>query len=1549
MTTDSIAERIEVSRTELLDLSLRNPLVNYRLLRAKGVEATDGDSDKVFRDLVRGHKLVRFTDSESKSIAANNIATAETPEQLDRRLLKTYYDANTLIQEQGVNTLFVALGMVHWYESNSSDIERKAPLILVPVQLERADVNSKFGMRYSGEDLDANIAFIQKVQQDFGIKMPSLPADDESDAEDLDVGAYFAKVASSIEGMKRWSVDDASVVLGFFSFNKLLMYKDLDPESWTESGGLLERGIIRALFETGFREAESEIGENAFLDDHLDAEDVFHVVDADSSQAKAIHDVKSGRSMVIQGPPGTGKSQTITNIIAEGVAQGKKVLFVAEKMAALEVVKHRLDSIGLGDACLELHSNKTQKRAVIDDLKRTLELGEPRTDGIDDDFVALNQIRNRLNSYAIAVNTAVGETGVTPYDAYGEFLRIAARDAGEDLPRLRIAEMSSWAPVDYQRKASVVSELQTVLGSMGSPSKHMFRGSQRQLITPTFVDDLRDTIAAALESNEALFEAGSKLGGALGLKIPKSSGDVSAMIALSEHFSGAPDARGVKLSAMRRKGRRQHMRDLLKCHKRSTQLHSEYDTVLKSEAWKTDVAEMHGVLTTTGRSFLKRLFSSEYKSVRSAVQGLCVTKPSGDVDQLITFVEAILEEQLQWQEIEDLSPTAEAVLGPWWMGEDTDWQAVSRIVEWALALLEEADDGKFPHKLAYAVSDIIDDGKLKNLSQKTRSILEKHLTDITTVESILELDNPRQFRDDETLSSMALEKQRSLLRKWERGVNNIREVARFNLAASMAEEEDLSVVVDLARRWKGASNRLSVCFEKARYSAILSRAIEERASLAEFDTGIHQQRIDQFRQMDELSLEHNRARVTHVHWSDLPKYGDMGQVGILRREFAKRRRHLPLRQLMERAGNAVQAIKPVFMMSPLSVATYLKPGGIEFDLVVFDEASQVKPVDALGALIRGSQSVVVGDDRQLPPTDFFSAVNQDDDDDSESMTADMESILSLFSAQGAPSRMLRWHYRSRHESLITVSNQEFYDNRLIVFPSPNSRSEGVGLQYHWLDTQYASGVNREEARYVARAVMEHAREHPDMTLGVAAFSVRQRDAVQDELEILRRQNDEHESYFNAHPDEPFFVKNLENVQGDERDVIFISVGYGRQADGRVFQNFGPLNRDGGERRLNVLISRAKLRCDVFTNLHADDIRLTASSGHGVRAFKTFLSFAESGEIVDIPTVSGREAGSPFQQEVADRLRSKGYEVHDEVSSSGFFVDIGIVDPDRPGRYILGIECDGAAYHSSRSARERDRLRELVLSGLGWGLHRIWSTDWFNDPERELSRAIRSIEEAVTSRRNGVAKAKDEGTAIISNLVKPVIQRAEVEQDGKALEIPSYRLVEPLVNTGDYGLGDAPIGNLTDAIIEVVETESPVHEDEIIRRITVGSGTRRAGQKIKENIQNAIAHVVKQGNIHRRGDFLWSKDMQNTMVRDRGGLKSQHRKIEYIAPEEIAEAINLVVGHSHGIEFDDLASQTVKLLGFKSASAQMKKTVDSVASGMIADGRLKSDGIHLTIR
>ena len=1789
MTTETIEEKIERSRTELLDLSLRNPLVNYRLLRAKGVEAAESDSARVFNSLVREHRLMRFTDADSRSTATTSISTSEEADQLERRLLKTYRDANTLIQEQGINTLFVAIGMIHWYESDSSEIERKAPLILVPVQMERANVNSRLGIRYSEEEIDANIVFIQKAQQEFGLKIPGLPDDGETDAEDTDITIYFSEVSASIREMKRWSVDYDSVVLGFFSFNKLLMYKDLDPESWPEGDGLIESSIVKTLFDEGFSEPASTIDDEDFLDNHLGAEDAFHVVDADSSQAKAIHDVNSGRSLVIQGPPGTGKSQTITNIIAESVGQGKTVLFVAEKMAALEVVKHRLDSIGIGDACLELHSRKTQKRAVIDELKRTLELGEPSTEGIEDDFALLNEIRSMLNEYAEAVNTPVGDTGMTPYDAYGHLIRLGRERDVTSLPRLRVADMDSWTLPDFQRKAAIVAEFQTILGTLGVPNDHIFRGSDLQLVTPLDEADLRESLDACIRSLETLTELNVRLSSLLGLETPENFAQLSLIIPLAERAAQAPEIKGVNLKALRLHSSRNDIRNLLDCHESLEELHAEFDSGLKAEAWRTDVDEIRStlsgigqrdwarlitadyrrarnqltelqndrkprdieslnclaelsaslseslglnvpgnvedvapivclaeraarapelrgvnlqalephkvrrevqeamralarleqlhseydhvlrqeawtaelnetqrVLSTTGRSFWKKLISPAYRRAKDQVWTLCQSEPPAEVEQQIALVKAIVDEQQARADITRLGPNVEAAMGSRWCGDKSDQRAVESVVEWAIGLLEDIDAGEIDSRLAFKMTDAIDSEDVRRLLPATTEALSSHkinaeiewsessvrhqlavlqaiteeqnnrkkidglaptaeavlgdlwndagaeqehtigvlqwivtllddidakkvrtglalnLTDnldahaigdtfpeiksllasygerVAELADALKLDSQRQFGDTGGLASLSFSDQHSILIDWAEELSRVRHIASFNSAASTAIDDGLGDVVDLVWEWHEASQDLSACFENARFSAILSRAIMERGSLAKFNADIHGDRIGQFRSMDELSLLHNRARVSHAHWIQMPKFGGLGQLGILQREFAKRRRHLPIRQLMAQAGNALQAIKPVFMMSPLSVATYLKPGGLEFDLVVFDEASQVKPVDALGALIRGRQSVVVGDDRQLPPTDFFNAVSQDDDDENESVTADLESILSLFSAQGAPSRMLQWHYRSRHESLIAVSNQEFYDNRLVVFPSPDSRTGDLGLQYHWLETQYSrGGVNRKEAKYVAEAVIEHARKHPDRSLGVATFSVRQRDAIQDELEVLRRHNEDCEAYFHAHPDEPFFVKNLENVQGDERDVIFISVGYGRNSSGRVYQNFGPLNREGGERRLNVLISRAKQRCEVFTNLHADDIRLTTNSRNGVQAFKKFLAFAESGVMADIPVSSGKEAASPFQQEVADSLRSLGYEVHDEVSSSGFFVDIGVVDPDHPGRYILGIECDGAAYHSSRSARERDRLRESVLVGLGWRMHRIWSTDYFNNPGRELKRAVTAIEEALEAQRNETPKDQDIATEVELDTTENAVQRAESGQGSEQPAIPPYELANPRVRTWPYELGDALTSSLISPIVEVVEIESPVHDDEVIRRITNAAGLRRVGRKIQEKLSYAIDYAVRQGDIERKNGFLWSKNMQNAVVRNRSTLDIQQKKVEYISPDEWAEAVAIVVRHSYGIDRDDVATPTVRLLGFKSASSHARQLVDSTVNSMIMDGRLESDGIHLT--
>lgn len=656
------------------------------------------------------------------------------------------------------------------------------------------------------------------------------------------------------------------------------------------------------------------------------------------------------------------------------------------------------------------------------------------------------------------------------------------------------------------------------------------------------------------------------------------------------------------------------------------------------------------------------------------------------------------------------------------------------------------------------------------------------------------------------------------------------------------------------------------------------------------------------------------------------------------------------------------------MMSPLSVAAYIPPESIRFDLVVFDEASQVQPADAFGAILRGKQAVVVGDSRQLPPTSFFDRVRTIDEEQEEwdAGTSDLESILGLFSAQGAPESMLKWHYRSRHESLIAVSNHEFYNDKLVVFPAPDDTRRDVGLIFrHLPDAAYERGkaVNRDEAAIVAQAVMEHARKHPSLTLGVASFGMAQMRVIQDKLEILRRQDPSCEGFFAAHPEEPFFVKNLENVQGDERDVIFISVGYGRTREGYLTMNFGPLNREGGERRLNVIITRARRRCEVFSNLGADDIDLNRTHPRGVVALKSFLKYAETGTL-DIPQPQeGGEAESPFEEAVAQGLRELGFEIHHQVGSAGFRIDLAVVDKDRPGRYILGIECDGATYHSARWARDRDRLRQEVLESLGWEIHRIWSTDWFRNPEQELRRVVESIERAKVG--HGVHKEEEASPvmhvdSITSTSTAPSldrnqqkdargIARAPSPPSSHSIQIQPYRMSSLTIDLFDRELRDVPIPRLAEWIEEVVMEESPVHILDVASRIANAVGIKRVGQRIRQAIKNGAKRAAKNGRIISKGDFLWSSETDNVPVRNRSELPQSSRQIERVAIEEIAEAVLLVVDSSVGISQREAVTEAGRLLGYGQVTKSIQQRVKQAIDKLLAQERVQLQNGFLVLR
>ena len=530
-------------------------------------------------------------------------------------------------------------------------------------------------------------------------------------------------------------------------------------------------------------------------------------------------------------------------------------------------------------------------------------------------------------------------------------------------------------------------------------------------------------------------------------------------------------------------------------------------------------------------------------------------------------------------------------------------------------------------------------------------------------------------------------------------------------------------------------------FERSFRRNLFFAAIENEPNLREFFGREHNERIDRFREVDEkiagLVRELIRARLAagiprDQVKDDVPK----AEIGLLRHEIGKKMRHIPVRQLLNRIPNLLPRLKPCVLMSPLSVAQYLEPSHAIFDVVIFDEASQIPVWDAIGAIARGRQLIVVGDPKQLPPTNFFNSAGDDEDSLAPEEFKDLESILDELITNGLRHKRLQWHYRSRHEGLIAFSNRQYYENELLTFPSAETTVGGVRF-IHLPEARYDKGksrTNRKEAEAFVKELVARLRnsEGTRHSYGVVTFSLAQQQLIENLLDEERRKYPEIEVHFGDEPPvegEPVFVKNLENVQGDERDVIFFSICYGADETGRVAMNFGPLNRDGGERRLNVAITRAKHEVVVFSGLRADQIDLTRTRARGVRDLKYFLDYAERGPSALAAATSASANGDPdseFEQMVADRLRAAGYEVHHQVGCSGYRIDLGILDHKKPGRYQLGVECDGATYHRAATARDRDKLRQAILEGLGWTLYRIWSTDWWHDSEAETKKLLAFI-------------------------------------------------------------------------------------------------------------------------------------------------------------------------------------------------------------------------------
>jgi very-short-patch-repair endonuclease len=878
-----------------------------------------------------------------------------------------------------------------------------------------------------------------------------------------------------------------------------------------------------------------------------------------------------------------------------------------------------------------------------------------------------------------------------------------------------------------------------------------------------------------------------------------------------------------------------------------------------------------------------------------------------------------------------------------WLGPESDWTALQAAAEWIRAngdirlLSSRLEDRAAPARDAADISD------------RTTAILN----DLSAVGSQLRLDLVASL-GQKTFGEMPIADLMSHLDRWRTSGERLYQWTAYRDRAERASALGCGDIVKRLSDGRLTTDGAVAAFEMAYYEAVYADQIAADADLGTFDGTLHGRLAREFADMDRQRIATASFEVVKAHHDAVPPRdgGAVGPLGTLRAEIARKRGHMPIRRLMEKAAPAVQALKPVFMMSPLSVAQFLTPGLFDFDLLVMDEASQIQPVDALGAVARARQVVVVGDPKQLPPTAFFSKMtgggSDDEDDDSGTRVADIESILGLFTARGLPMRMLRWHYRSKHESLIAVSNRQFYENKLFIVPSPYTAEAGMGLRFHRIEQGvFDSGgtrINVVEAKILAQAIVAHARENPELSLGVAAFSAAQRRAILDQLEVLRRGlPPEVENFFQMHPSEPFFVKNLENVQGDERDVIFISVGYGPTVPGgRVPMRFGPLGSEGGERRLNVLISRAKQRCEVFTSMSDEDIDPDfAGTRKGVLAFKLFLHFARTGKMT-MAESTGRDHDSVFEEQVAKALQTRGYQVHRQVGLAGFFIDLAVSDADRPGRYLLGIECDGASYHGARSARDRDRLRQSVLESHGWTIHRIWSTDWFQRPNEQIDLVVARIE-AAKAEHDAQAAGVKAARAVPIDIV--TIEREGFSEVGLSASdaVPGSTLYEEIELSKPRHLvcelHDAPRGALSALAEEVVRIEGPVHVCEVVNRIRDAWGLKRAGGRIQEAVEFAVSVSVREGRVQEDGDFLTIPG-KTPNVRDRSAVRSTSlRKPDALPPAELEIAILEVVRSNYGATDDQVVTSAARAVGFKSTSGQLRELLAEVIAAAIAGDKL----------
>jgi very-short-patch-repair endonuclease len=1317
---------------QLVDMSRRNNLIYFRDLKVGTLDFTSAPAEAML-DLLQSGK-------SDHRVALDDLVPAEKRTQATASLAEIAARARSNFEERGLETLFLALGLASWTAADGGR-DSAAPILLMPLQVaQTSGRRGSWSLKRSGE-LKVNDVLVHALREEHGLAVDgdalvqAVLGDDEGEAFDLTPA--FETLTAAATGVPGFAIARRWIV-GNFAFQKMAIVKDLQ-----QLGDALTRHDIVAGIAGDRSAADRACGDRGSVDptqfDQTPPDQEFLILDTDSSQQQAIAATLRRQNGVISGPPGTGKSQTITNLIAETVARGETVLFVAEKRAALDVVLNRLKQAGLGHLCLDCHGAELTRRHVAEQLQESIERVReaplPNADALHRTFT---ERRDRLNAHVRTLHTIRQPGGLSLYQLYGRILSQPSNvECTTRFPRQVLETLDENAVDDCAQKVRDLASLAPLMmRESTSPWNRARITSAEQLRTS--LDTVRRLTRETWPAWQAAWTA---LLAECPATAPRCVEGVSALLPA--------------LSAIQ-----ETLRDN------------------RESIFQADLPRLREELAPAG-SLLRGLFALCFNGAyRQALRDVRAEHTGSALSprQTRALVLQVSDQRATWDRIKAdpaavpkawprLAPAVAAwtaaredlrTLAPTFPETPMESMAIAEIAGWVDTL----------------VKDAITPAQLLRVHE-----LETRLTECGLAPFFVDL---RAHTPDPALWP-------SLLRDG----------------------------------W------LRSCLEEAQV---------QDPSLPTFRGSLHDEIAAEFRELDKQRLAVARQRVGRAHAVAAVEARNThrDQSTLVGREAAKRARHLPLRRLFADAPDVLLALRPCWMASPLSVSQLIPGERPLFDLVIFDEASQVLPEDAVTALLRGRQAVIAGDSRQLPPTTFFAAgVDDDDREDADEGTSGFQSILDVMSAFLEPAWSLDWHYRSRDEALIAYSNHAIYNDRLVTFPGPGlTKALTHVLVPHVTGQGGQEGSATREVQRVVELILEHASTRPDESLGVITMGIEHANRISMALARARDEHPDLEVFFDSQRAEPFFVKNLERVQGDERDAIILSIGYGKDETGDLVYRFGPLLQEGGERRLNVAITRARRRMTVVSSFSHEDMRPDYPK-LGVRLLRGFLEYAAAegrrlgaGRATDV-------ALNEFEQSVFDELKRHGLNLVGQVGSSRYRIDMVAMHPVKPGRFVLAIECDGASYHSAPTARDRDRLRQQQLEALGWRFHRIWSTDWFLRREDEVRRTLKAFADAVDH-----ADALDNHTVPIGTTTAPA--------PTPSLETPAGRPRDPKPHVlPGMDIDDYSPSQLQSLVRWVLSDGQLPTDDEIITELTHELGFHRKGPRIVAALSEAIRGAKQQ--------------------------------------------------------------------------------------------------------